>query len=161
MAYNAFASLVAESEKHARSRGYMSEQLADAIVKTIKEFNKEKSSISKKLIEFGFKYQQEFLEAYDELDKSKQSYDNLAKETEASKEKYEKMLNKPKTALGTLKVLVTGKDVEERKKRWKTNSRKLTDARNEYVLSVSAINAMQKSYYENDLPNLMTVSPFY
>ena len=68
------------------------------------------------------------------------------------------MLNKPKTALGTLKVLVTGKDVEERKKKWKTNSRKLTDARNEYILSLSAINAMQNSYYENDLPNLIKVN---
>lgn len=67
------------------------------------------------------------------------------------------MLNKPRTALGTLKVFVTGKDEEERKKRWKTNTRKLTDARNEYILALAAINAMQNSYYGNDLPNLMKV----
>lgn len=67
------------------------------------------------------------------------------------------MLSKPKTALGTLKVLVTGKDEAERKKRWKTNSRKLVDARNDYILALSGINAMQNSYYENDLPNLMKV----
>jgi hypothetical protein len=47
----------------------MSEQLADFVVKSIKEFNKEKSVNSKKLIDFGFKYQHEFLETYDELNK--------------------------------------------------------------------------------------------
>lgn len=47
----------------------MSEQLLEFVVKAIKEFNKEKAQTSKKLIEFGFKYQQEFLETYDELDK--------------------------------------------------------------------------------------------
>jgi hypothetical protein len=68
------------------------------------------------------------------------------------------MLSKPKTTLGSLKVFVTGKDEEERKKKWKTNTRKLTDARNDYILALAAINAMQNSYYQNDLPNLMTVS---
>ena len=47
----------------------MSEQLAETVVKAIKEFNKEKGIISKKLIEFGFSYQQEFIEAYEELNK--------------------------------------------------------------------------------------------
>ena len=68
------------------------------------------------------------------------------------------MLNKPKTALSTLKVLVTGKDVEERKKKWKNNSRKLTDCRNDYLLSLEAVNALQASYYGSDLTNLMKVS---
>ena len=67
------------------------------------------------------------------------------------------MLTKPKTALSTLKVLVTGKDVEERKKKWKNNSRKLADARNDYLLALEAINALQQSYYGGDLPNLMKV----
>lgn len=69
MTYHAFAALVAESEKHARSRGHMSEQLTEFVVKSIKEFNKDKAVNSKKLIDFGFKYQQEFLETYDELNK--------------------------------------------------------------------------------------------
>lgn len=79
----------------------------------------------------------------------------MAKDTEASQKKYEDMLNRPKTAFGSLKVMITGKDVEERKKKWKTNARKLTDARNDYLLAVEGINVLQASYYGNDLPNLM------
>ena len=167
--YNAFATLVNESEKQARSRGVLSEKMEEEISKMIKEFNKDKSITSKKvihvfpiylhickqLIEFGTMYQKEFIEAYDDLDKAKSNYDKLAKETESSKKKYEDMVSKPKTTFGALKVLVTGKDEEERKKKWKTNSRKLTDARNDYLLSLEAINPLQSIYYGHDFPKLM------
>ncbi len=67
--YQAFAALISESEKHARSRGHMSEQLTEFVVKSIKDFNREKAMNSKKLIDFGFKYKEAFLETYDELNK--------------------------------------------------------------------------------------------
>jgi hypothetical protein len=149
------ATLISESEKQARSRGTMSQGIDEDITKVIKEFNKEKTLVSKKLLDYGSRYQVEFAEAYEEFDKAKSTYDKVAKDTENSKRKYEDMLNKPKTAFGALKVMVTGKDVEERKRRWKNNSRKLTDARNDYLLALEAINSLQATYYGGNLQDLM------
>ena len=47
--YAAFSTLVAESEKQARSRGHMSEKMEEELAKTIKEFNKDKAATSKRV----------------------------------------------------------------------------------------------------------------
>ncbi|KAI8907051.1 SH3 domain-containing protein [Powellomyces hirtus] len=69
------------------------------------------------------------------------------------------MAKKPGSGLSAIKNLVTGTDSEERvaknRSKWKASSRKLNDARNEYLLALASANVIQQAYYKEEVPQLM------
>ncbi|KAL2914324.1 hypothetical protein HK105_206096 [Polyrhizophydium stewartii] len=157
--YMALISLLAESERQAKARIHASERMVTAIADAIKDFNKERVSSTKRNLDYCIKYQQELWLAYEELDKLKLAYEKAAKDDEAAQKKYDDAAKRPKSGLQALKSLVTGKDAEERiqklKSKWKTKTRKLNDARNEYLLCIAGTNAMHNHYYRDDMTVLM------
>ncbi|RKO83745.1 hypothetical protein BDK51DRAFT_30696, partial [Blyttiomyces helicus] len=164
--YTAFATLVAETERYARSRGAVGERAAVEIADVIKDFSKEKVVAAKKHIAFGTKYNQELWGVFEELDKTKQSYEKAAKESESAEKKYEETSKKPNSGLNAFKTLVSRGDSEERvekgsaiglqlRSKAKATSRRLNDVRNEYVLAIESANAAQDKYYQVDLPSWM------
>ncbi|KAI8922926.1 hypothetical protein BC831DRAFT_473791 [Entophlyctis helioformis] len=157
--YLAFASLLNESEVQAKSRSQIGDKLVASISDVIKDFNKEKTLSCKKNLDFCIKYQQELWLAYEDLDKHKQVYEKAAKEADAAQKKHDDAIKRPKSGLQALKNLVTGKDAEERiqklKSKWKTKTRQLNDARNDYLLALMGTNAIQDLYYQDDMPIIM------
>ncbi|KAJ3291271.1 F-BAR and double SH3 domains protein 1 [Borealophlyctis nickersoniae] len=155
--YVAFSTLIAESDKQARSRGQMSEQIVADIADIVKEFHKEKAAGSKRHLEFATKYQQELWAAYDELDKAKHAYDKAGKEAESSKKKYDDAMKKPNSTFMKLVTRDSEERVEKLRAKWKAAARRLTDARNDYLLALESVNTLQNLYYKEDLPKLMLV----
>ncbi|KAI9002017.1 hypothetical protein BC832DRAFT_130014 [Gaertneriomyces semiglobifer] len=157
--YVAFTSVLVESENQARKREEISEAITQDIAEFAKEFNKERLNGAKRNLEFGQKMHQELWEAYEALDKAKQAYDKLAKEAETARRKYDEVARKPGSGLNVIRNLVTGTDSEERvekqRSKWKSLTRKLNDARNEYILALEGVNTIQGLYYKDELPNLM------
>ncbi|KAJ3146062.1 F-BAR and double SH3 domains protein 2 [Geranomyces michiganensis] len=160
--YAAFTAVLVESEKQARKRGQIGDKIVSDISDFIKDFTKSQGTGAKRVglnVDFGTKYQQELWAAYEDLEKTKQSYDKTAKEAETAKRKYDDMAKKPGSGLGAIRNLVTGTDSEERveknRSKWKASSRKLNDARNEYLLSLASANTIQSSYYKEEVPQLM------
>ncbi|KAH6562894.1 hypothetical protein BASA50_001645 [Batrachochytrium salamandrivorans] len=152
--YQALSSLLLESEHQARCRMQASERFGTEIVDVIKEFNKDKSVTTKRI-----KYQQEMWLSYEEIEKLKLLYEKSAREADLAQKKYEDAAKRPKSGLQALKNLVTGKDAEERiiklKSKWKTRARQLNNSRNQYLLSLQGINAMQSHYYKDEMTSLM------
>ncbi|KAI8592422.1 hypothetical protein BDZ88DRAFT_282695 [Geranomyces variabilis] len=157
--YGAFTAVLVESEKQARKRGQIGDKIVSDISDVIKDLTKSQGTGAKRNIDFGTKYQQELWAAYEDLEKTKQSYDKTAKEAESAKRKYDDMAKKPGSGLGAIRNLVTGTDSEERveknRSKWKASSRKLNDARNEYLLCLASANTIQQSYYKEEVPQLM------
>ncbi|KAI8817468.1 uncharacterized protein EV422DRAFT_570810 [Fimicolochytrium jonesii] len=157
--YVAFSTVLLESEKQARKRGQIGDQLNAEIADFLKDFTKSQGGGAKRNLDFGSRYQQELWATYDDLEKTKQAYEKAAKETDAAHRKYDEISRKPGSGLSAIKNLVTGTDSEERvskqRSKWKSLSRKLNDARNEYLLALQAVNSIQQTYYKEELPQLM------
>lgn len=136
----------------------MSEKLVADVSDLIKVFNRDKSMISKKLIEFfQTRYIDEFSKCYSDLLEKKTAYDKYAKDAEAYKSKYEDAIKPKKSALS---VFTSGggdnvEKVEKLRKKWVSTGRQMDEARNEYLLALEAMNHAQSQYYTADLPNLM------
>ncbi|KAJ8329910.1 hypothetical protein BDV3_004078 [Batrachochytrium dendrobatidis] len=157
--YQALSSLLIESEHQAKFRLQTSEKLVVEIADVIKDFNKEKSATTKRHLDYCIKFQQEMWLLYEEIDKLKLLYEKAAREENLAQKKYDDAAKRPKSGLQALKNLVTGKDAEERllklKSKWKTKTRQLNNSRNDYLLSLEGINAMQSHYYKDDMTALM------
>ncbi|KAJ3384154.1 Eukaryotic translation initiation factor 4 gamma [Lobulomyces angularis] len=132
------------------------------LLENLREYLKRRQEIEHtygQCFEFGNKYLLELHTTYDELDKSRALYEKSAKEAFSSKKTYDKTLEKPNSGLNALRNMVSSTDPEERieklKSKWKAAERKLTDARNSYIIAVDAGNCQQNLYYSNDLNNLM------
>eukprot|EP00842_Homolaphlyctis_polyrhiza_P006385 jgi/Hompol1/6748/HPOL_001192-RA len=158
----AMSTLLIESEAQAKTRSQVGEKLIATITDFIKDFNKEKMAMTKRNLDFCIKYQQELWLAYEDLDKMKLAYEKAAKEDDAAQKKYDDAVKRPKSGLQALKNLVTGKDAEERiqkvrllKSKWKTKTRQLNDARNDYLIAVAGTNAIQDRYYKEDIHIVM------
>ncbi|KAJ1332203.1 hypothetical protein BSLG_008865 [Batrachochytrium salamandrivorans] len=89
---------------------------------------------------------------------------SITAEADLAQKKYEDAAKRPKSGLQALKNLVTGKDAEERiiklKSKWKTRARQLNNSRNQYLLSLQGINAMQSHYYKAKIGYQKCHSPY-
>ncbi|KAJ3037389.1 F-BAR and double SH3 domains protein 1 [Rhizophlyctis rosea] len=156
VAYHAFSTAVAESEKLAQQKAAAASILLSNILEIVKDFHKEKVLAGKRNAEFATKYLQELWAAYDDLDQAKHQYDKSAKEADSTKRKYEEALKKPQKGLLQLVSSVSSEErVEKLQAKSKVAARKLVDHRNDYLLSLASVNSVQKQYYERDLPNLL------
>ncbi|KAI8899137.1 hypothetical protein BC833DRAFT_586959 [Globomyces pollinis-pini] len=154
--YTAFKTLLMESDVQARRRSRMGDALVKDITDIMKDFNKQKTRHLKKNMEYGAKYHQEICTVYDDLQRARLNYEKAAKEAEIAEKRYEDASKRPKSGLQSLKTLVTGKDVltviQTLKSKFKQKSRKLNDARNNYLLSLLTYNAMNSQYENVELP---------
>ena len=157
--YNAFATLLAQSDKYSKQVQSNAQSMLNSISDAIKESNKAKASHCRKYIETFLKYHQGFAAIYDDLEKAKINYEKAAKEYDAAEKKYDEAVKKPASGLRAFKNLVTGKDAEQRvmklEQRVKSKKRALNDARNDYILCLQGANELQNRYYKSDLNNFM------
>ncbi|TPX37007.1 hypothetical protein SmJEL517_g00786 [Synchytrium microbalum] len=151
VAFQAFQTMILETEKQAKERGLVSEKIMADVVEIIKEFNKDKVVATKKNLDFASKYHHGLA--------TKIAYDKAAKDADAAKKKYDDVSRRPNSALNSLKNIMKGTDTEERleklKGKWKAALRRLADARNDYLVVLEGLNAQQSQYYNVDLPSLM------
>ncbi|KXS21333.1 hypothetical protein M427DRAFT_317100 [Gonapodya prolifera JEL478] len=156
---HAFSIFLSESEKQAQFRGRLAEKLSNEIVDVIKEYNRERTAVSKKQLEYGQRLQIELTKCYTELEQVKLRYEQAAKDADSAKAKYDLESTRNATAFTALRNMVKQTDQEQLvaklKQKLKAANRALLDSRNDYLLALQATNMQQQQYYSMDLPSLM------
>ncbi|KAJ3333751.1 F-BAR and double SH3 domains protein 1 [Blyttiomyces sp. JEL0837] len=165
--HNAFITVLLETEKVGRTTVDSAEKMVSDISENLKDLQKEKTVVVKKSIDSTSKYLVELHTSYDELEKLRVSYEKSAKEAESAKKKYEETSKKPNSGLNALKNMMTRMDGDERveklRVKWKNAARKLAEIRNEYLLMLDAVNAIQDRFYQKDVPDIIKQldGPYY
>lgn len=150
-----FQALLAATESEAIVKQNICEKIGSDIIEVVRDYNKGKITLSKKKYEQCSRYHEELLRALTELDTSRKEYEEAAKAFDSAQRKYDDSLKKPKGALSIMKNALSSADSEKLKVKLKSWSRKLLDARNQYILSMEASNVIQDLYWKEDLPKLM------
>lgn len=156
--YAAFAIMLSEADKEVQNRSEIATKLQTETSDIGKDFYKHKQVGAKRFLDFGNKYQIDLSTAYDELEKARTAYEKMSKETETSRKKYDDSSNKKKGGFSALRNLVGDSEerVEKLRAKWKNNARKLNDMRNDYILALINVNTIQGTWYQKDLPKLMS-----
>ncbi|KAI9324426.1 hypothetical protein DFJ73DRAFT_872570 [Zopfochytrium polystomum] len=157
--YNAFLNLIMETERIGRNALGASERLILEITDVLKESHRLKTAVSKKSIEFGQKYHQDSLLSFEELDRTKTLYEKAAREADSAKKKFDDTSKNPNSGLNALKNMMSRTDGDERieklRVKWTTATQQLTAARNDYILALESVNAIQERYFTADIAKLI------
>ncbi|KAJ3218858.1 hypothetical protein HDU67_003813 [Dinochytrium kinnereticum] len=155
--YHVYLEIIKSTERLGRARIIIAEKIVSNITEVLKDYGKEKGVVSKKLIEYMGKYQQDMHVAYDDVDKAKSLYEKLAKDTDYAQRKYNDTSAKPNSGLNALRNIMTRTDSDERleklRGKWKESSTRLSEVRNDYILALESANAQQDLYYSKYLPD--------
>ncbi|KAJ3073520.1 F-BAR and double SH3 domains protein 1 [Podochytrium sp. JEL0797] len=158
-AYTTYLALILSSERIAKTRSTASERTANEISEFLKDYTKDRTGSLKKTMDFAIRYQHELFASFDDLDKTKSTYERTSKETESAKRKYEETAKKPNSGFNVIKNAVSRMDGEERvemlRQKWKSLEVRLTESRNDYLLAISAVNSQQSRYSSHDLSTWM------
>ncbi|KAJ3103255.1 Intersectin 1 (SH3 domain protein) [Physocladia obscura] len=157
--YLAYLTLMIETDRVGKARSAASERAVSEISDLLKEYSASRHATLRKTFDFANKYLTELHASYDDLDKTHAAYDRIAKDADTAKRRYEETAKKPNSGLNAIKNAVSRMDADERvellRQKWKTTDRRLTEARNDYILAIAAANDQQALYATHHFPTWM------
>ncbi|KAI9352698.1 hypothetical protein BDR26DRAFT_849711 [Obelidium mucronatum] len=149
--YTTYLAILVESERTGKARASASERIANEISEFLKDYTRERNVSLRKTMDFAIKYHNELHATYDDLEKTKATYERTAKETESAKKKYEDTARSPNSGLNAIKNVVSRLDGDERvellRQKWKASDLRLP---------IEAVNSQQTRYYSHDISTWMT-----
>ncbi|XP_074620153.1 F-BAR and double SH3 domains protein 2-like isoform X2 [Acropora palmata] len=151
-------SLLDETEKKAKKRLAISEELQGQMVDSMKTLKLNKTQAFKKCEELTKKIHEEIFETVRKLSKAKKNYEELEKLALAAREQAadaEDKLKKKNVKFFQSKTSLE-KNLSKSSTRVEDCEKRSAVARNEYILALAAANAHMTRYFCNDLQEIMT-----
>ncbi|XP_054872842.1 F-BAR and double SH3 domains protein 1 isoform X2 [Amphiprion ocellaris] len=152
-------SVVDATAQTAASRLAAGEQYRTLIGQVSRSLRNAKDVRAKRGLEQLQKVQAELVEALRELQRLKKSYQQVNHIAGAAREKAEDAQSRSRKSEHGIFHFKTGlhKMAAKLVSRLKESDDRLTEVRNEYLLTLAAVNAHQKHYYSTDLPRTMAM----
>ncbi|RKP04176.1 hypothetical protein CXG81DRAFT_23282 [Caulochytrium protostelioides] len=154
----AYHRVLVNTEAQAGLQQKSAAQLQTQAADVIKDFNTQRRALLKKHLAYAAQVQGTLHSAYDELVRLKSLYVKTAKDEVALRKRYDE-LAAGRPALGAkLRNLITMDKNDEKAARaqskWKMAGKKVAHTRNDYLVHLAGVNALQTHYYTEILPQL-------
>lgn len=149
--------ILLETEIMANTRLKISQTLQNDVVDSIKNLKIERASTLKKCTALAEKLQEEVTVSTSDLVKAQKTYTELQKLTNQARQTAtdaQEKLSSGKVSILSSKAKLE-KNVSKSHERKDASEKRSTTARNDYLLNLAAINAHQRKYYSQDLPDLI------
>lgn len=155
--YGLWRLILEETDAAATTRMNVSQKLLSDVTESIKVLKPERALIVKQCSALSEKLQEEMVESATELTKAQKSYNDFQKVTQQANEQLadtQEKIKKGTTGIFSSKAKLEQKLSKSAERRDAAEKRS-ANARNEYLLSLAAMNGHQLKYYGSDLPDLL------
>lgn len=155
--YGLWRKILEEAENMANLRMKISQTLQADVADNIKNFKVERIATFKKCTSLNEKLHEEIVVSTSDVVKSQKTYSELQKLT--SQAHQQSTENKEKLASRNVGLFTSRAKLEKNasklKERVEASEKRSTVSRNEYLLTLAAMNAHQSKYFSQDLPDLI------
>ncbi|KAL9973934.1 hypothetical protein ACROYT_G020455 [Oculina patagonica] len=156
--HGVWKSLLDESEKKAKQRMAISEELQGQMAESMKTLKSNKAQVFKKCQELTQKIHEELFETARELSKAKKGYEEMEKLAQVAREQAadaEDKLKKKNVKFFQSKTSLE-KNLNKSSSRREICERRTAMARNDYILSLATANAHMTRYFCKELQDIMS-----
>ncbi|OUM65439.1 hypothetical protein PIROE2DRAFT_60016 [Piromyces sp. E2] len=156
---NTFNVIIKESQNLIEKSQNNCEAIQSKVINVLQDLLKSKDEAYKKKIVDLTKIKDDIFKTYENLERTRLSYETNEKDSQNQKSKYEEACTEPKGALGAMKNMLRSGDssqrIEKYHQKWETAQLNSTNSRNEYLVYIDLINLQNQQYYDDDCPKFM------